>query len=118
MSIPPRAYRPGESLEDFCRVCKTDRMHTVVVVDSDGRPMRVDCGYCHSEHNYRGGPRIAGSTGPATAARTSVSSGGRGPAGSSTRSASAAARSRVDSDPFPLVSERERTMPPMAVNQE
>jgi len=58
MSIPPRAYRPGESLEDFCRVCKTDRMHTVVVVDSDGRPIRVDCGFCHSEHNYRGGPRI------------------------------------------------------------
>ena len=56
-SMPPsaRRYRAGESIEDFCRACKTDRMHTVVAADADGRPIRVDCGYCHSEHNYRGG---------------------------------------------------------------
>ena len=55
----PRAYRAGESLEDYCRACKTDRMHTVIAADADGRPIRVSCGYCHSEHNYRGGGRIA-----------------------------------------------------------
>ena len=52
----PRTYRAGESLEDVCRACKTDRLHTVVVVDADGAPIRVVCGFCHSEHNYRGGP--------------------------------------------------------------
>jgi hypothetical protein len=58
MSMPGRRYRAGESIEDYCRACKTDRMHTVVAADPDGRPIRVDCGYCHSEHNYRGGGRI------------------------------------------------------------
>src|SRR6185369_3352797 len=53
-----RRYRAGESIEDFCRACKTDRMHTVVAADAEGRPIRVDCGYCHSEHNYSGGGRI------------------------------------------------------------
>ena len=54
--MPTRTYRAGQSLEDFCRVCKIDRMHTVVVVDEGGTPIRVACGYCKSEHNYRGGP--------------------------------------------------------------
>ena len=29
----PRSYRAGDSVEDFCRACKTDRMHTVVAAD-------------------------------------------------------------------------------------
>src|SRR2546422_3758640 len=53
-----RRYRAGETLEDYCRACKTDRMHTVVAADADGQPIRVSCGFCHSEHNYRGGPRV------------------------------------------------------------
>ena len=36
-------------------MCKIDRLHTVVVVDGAGTPIRVVCGYCRSEHNYRGG---------------------------------------------------------------
>ena len=56
-----RTYRAGESLEDLCRACKADRLHTVIVVDADGAPIRVVCGYCHSEHNYRGGPASASS---------------------------------------------------------
>ena len=58
MAAISRPYKAGESLEDFCRACKTDRMHTVVAADADGRPLRVACGYCRSEHNYRGGPRV------------------------------------------------------------
>jgi len=57
MSVP-RVYRAGGSVEDFCRACKMDRMHTVVVVDGGGQPIRVTCEYCRSEHNYRGGPRV------------------------------------------------------------
>jgi hypothetical protein len=58
MTGPGRRYSAGESLEDYCRACKTDRMHTIVVTDTDAQPLRVACGYCHSEHNYRGGPRL------------------------------------------------------------
>ncbi len=54
-----RRYRAGETIEDVCRACKVDRLHTVVVVDGEGRPLRVTCDYCHSEHNYRGGPALA-----------------------------------------------------------
>ena len=89
-------YRPGASIEDYCRACKTDRIHTIVVVDAEGKPLRVACGYCHSEHNFRGGPRI-GNTGPAA-----VSPGTSRP------------RSRATSgEPFPIISDRERTAPPM-----
>jgi hypothetical protein len=58
MPSAERRYRAGESIEDYCRACKTDRMHTIIVTDSDAQPLRVSCGYCHSEHNYRGGPRL------------------------------------------------------------
>jgi hypothetical protein len=104
-----RRYRAGESIEDICRACKMDRMHTVVVVDGDGRPIRVSCGYCDSEHNYRGGPaRLAAqaftpaSAGAVRAPRSASSGGSRTPP----------ARSR---DPFPLVSDRERISPPVSV---
>jgi hypothetical protein len=102
MVPPSRVYRAGESLEDFCRVCKTDRLHTVVAADADGRPIRVSCGYCHSEHNYRGGARIGVEAGS-----------GRTPGPAPT---SPPPRSRSASDPFPIVSDRERTSPPMPLD--
>ena len=71
-----RAYRAGESIEDFCRVCKTDRLHTVIVVGEGGAPLRVVCGYCSSQHNYRGGPRVESET--ASVSRPSASSGSPG----------------------------------------
>ena len=52
-----RTARAGSAIEDFCRACKTDRMHTVIAADPAGRPLRVACGFCRSEHNYRGGPQ-------------------------------------------------------------
>lgn len=54
-----RHYRAGQSVEDYCRQCKEDRIHTIIVVDGQGQPLRVTCDYCRSEHNYRGGPRMA-----------------------------------------------------------
>src|SRR5665213_1614246 len=83
----PRTYRAGESLEDLCRACKSDRMHTVVAVDTEGAPLRVVGGYCHSEHNYRGGPRRDVSPAAPSAARRATSTGA----------------------PFPIVSDHERT---------
>jgi hypothetical protein len=47
--------KAGDSLEDYCRVCKMDRGHTVIVADSLGAALRVICDYCGSQHNYRGG---------------------------------------------------------------
>ena len=84
----PRTYRAGESLEDVCRACKADRLHTVIAVDASGAPLRVVCGFCHSEHNYRGGPRLDAQP-EVRDARRAASSPGR--------------------PPFPIVSDRERT---------
>jgi hypothetical protein len=92
-----RRYRAGESIEDYCRACKTDRMHTVVVTDGDGQPLRVSCGYCHSEHNYRGGPRV--DSGP--------SAGSRAPERARPSGTPAPRPAR---EPFPIVSEREVSM--------
>jgi hypothetical protein len=97
-----RTYRAGESIEDYCRACKTDRQHTVIAVDADGRPIRVSCGYCRSDHNFRGGPRIA--TEPDRPR----------PAVSANRAHS---DSRADKTPFPIVSERERTISAMPANE-
>lgn len=54
-----RVYRAGQSIEDDCRACHVDRIHTIVVVDSNGQPLRVTCDFCRSEHNFRGGGRTA-----------------------------------------------------------
>jgi hypothetical protein len=97
--MPVKRYRAGDSVEDFCRACKTDRMHTVIAADAGGQPIRVVCGYCHSEHNYRGGPRIAVEADAATAVRTPAAD---------------VRTPRAVREPFPLVSERERIAPQMA----
>ena len=97
-----RAYRAGESIEDYCRACRIDRTHTVVAADAGGRPIRVACGYCRSEHNYRGGPRIdpSGTSGPSSAGSLAREA---GPKPHHAREA------------FDLVSDRERTHPPVSV---
>jgi hypothetical protein len=55
MTGEPRRRRAGEIVDDLCRACHASRDHTVIAVDSDGRPLRVSCGFCGSQHNYRGG---------------------------------------------------------------
>jgi hypothetical protein len=112
-----RRYRAGESLEDFCRACKTDRLHTVIAADGDGRPMRVVCGYCGSDHHYRGGPRVA-----ADSPRTGVNpppqaAGPPRPPAAAGGLAPVPRRERRASD-GPLVSDRERTAPPMGTDSE
>jgi hypothetical protein len=90
--------KAGDSIEDFCRACKLDRMHTVIAAGPDGVPIRVACGYCSSEHNYRGGPRMEVS---------------RGPAGVRESRPAPPGQPRPDRLPFPIVAERERIAPPM-----
>src|SRR6188508_1075452 len=92
-----RTYRAGSAIEDFCRACKADRMHTVIAADTAGAPLRVTCGFCRSEHAYRGGPRQTLSGEPSAIPPVS-----RQPASSPARDARTA---------FPLVSERERRSP-------
>jgi hypothetical protein len=88
-----QAYRAGASIEDYCRACKVDRIHTVVAADPGGRPIRVACDWCRSEHNFRGGARL-----PASAASPSAPAQRPRPTGA---------------EPFPIVSDRERTAPVM-----
>ena len=96
-----RVYRAGQTVEDLCRACHADRIHTIVVVDDGGQPLRVTCDYCGSAHNFRGGGRTAVPGAPAaastahTAARPSAAS-----------SAAPAA--------LPLVSTRELSEPEMS----
>jgi hypothetical protein len=92
-----QTYRAGGSIEDYCRACKIDRMHTVIVVDGEGRPVRVACDTCRSEHNYRGGARMetSGAPPPATSAQP---------------------RRRAGAEPFPIVSDRERIAPDMTAS--
>ena len=92
-----RTYRAGDTVEDVCRACKTDRLHTVVAADPSGHPLRVVCDYCRSEHNYRGGPKLASAGGPAP--RTAPSS-------------------PPPAAPLPLVGERERTAPPVMASND
>jgi hypothetical protein len=94
-AMPPhQPYRPGGSVEDYCRVCKTDRTHTIIVVDESAQPLRVACGYCRSEHNFRGGPKLGAIAGP--------------PPADTSRP-----RGRAAAEPFAVVSERERMAPAM-----
>src|SRR5215213_390286 len=109
-----RKYRAGDSVEDICRACKLDRMHTVIVADAEGRPIRVSCGYCDSEHNYRGGPASAASRPTFARPASPASYGGQAPARPSEPGLGGQARSR---EPFPLVSDRERTAPRMSAQQ-
>jgi hypothetical protein len=101
-----RVFRAGDEVEDLCRACKTDRSHTVIVVDEAGWPLRVQCGFCQSQHNYRGGPRIvANSQRPTPNDQPLPTSNSQAPTRPNAQSQGA----------FPLVSDRERTAPPMSL---
>ncbi|HVR71487.1 MAG TPA: hypothetical protein VMT87_11655 [Vicinamibacteria bacterium] len=93
-----RSYRAGERTPDLCRACKLTREHTVMAVDGEGRVLRVVCGFCGSEHNYRGGD-AADDARPARPARP-------------------AAEVRPTPATLPLVSERERTAPRMSTTDQ
>jgi hypothetical protein len=106
----PPPFRAGQTVEDLCRACKVDRMHTIIVAAPDGtRPLRVQCDYCDSQHAYRGG----GSDTPreAYAASREVAS-ARGTTRPAARAEPASARER---DPFPIVAARECADPALIV---
>jgi len=91
-----RTYKAGDTVEQLCRACKIDRLHTVIVVDGAGAPVRVQCDFCGSQHNSRG---MAD-----TAARPDGAGAGRG------------LRPRPEErPPLPPVSERERVAAPVSV---
>ncbi len=96
-----RTFRAGSSVEDSCRACKTDRIHTVIAADAEGNPIRVQCGFCRSEHNYRGGPRLENEPAPAARERERLTG---------TTGSSYVVKETV-------VSERERTAPPVMVGE-
>ena len=81
------SHRAGSSLDDLCRACRMVRRHTVITAATDGKPARVICDYCGSQHNYRGGDRVK-------------------------RGADPRSRHRA-AEPFETVTERERSEAPM-----
>ena len=87
-----KRYSAGHKIDDLCRACKLVRVHTVFATGSEGEPLRVVCDYCGSQHNFRGGDRPV---------RSESSSAGRSPS---------------PAGPFDLVSERERSEPPMSLD--
>jgi len=97
-----QTYRAGGSIEDYCRACKIDRIHTVIAVDGEGRPVRVACDNCRSEHNYRGGARMATS----------------GPPPAATTHSPTSRRRRAAGEPFPIVTDRERIAPAMTATSD
>jgi hypothetical protein len=112
-----RTARAGSAIEDYCRACKTDRIHTVIAADQAGQPLRVQCGFCRSEHNYRGGPRIGTSEAP----RRPASAPGPAPAASSAPASAPASTPsparRPSTETFPIVSDRERSAEPVTLSQ-
>jgi hypothetical protein len=103
-----RTFRAGEEIEDLCRACKVDRTHTVIVVDGSGWPLRVQCDYCQSQHNFRGGPRTA-VTSPQP----------REPGRPPQQSRPTPSLSPTSAAPaFALASDRERTAPPMSLQSQ
>ena len=60
--------RAGQEVDDLCRQCKTVRHHTVVATDADGEIVRVVCGFCRSEHNFRSGGGVRSAPSPGTVA--------------------------------------------------
>jgi hypothetical protein len=93
MKTTGEPHRAGQAIEDLCRVCKAPRDHTVIAVDDQGRVLRVACGFCGSQHNYRGGGEDHPAPARGTPTREDPSRAGR---------------------PFELVSDRERTHVPMS----
>jgi hypothetical protein len=107
-----RPYRAGQSIEDYCRACHVDRIHTVIVVDGQQQPLRVKCDYCGSEHNFRGGGRIAVPGARPASVPASPSPGRASGVGSTVdtsppASASTGAPAASSAPPLSLVTERE-----------
>lgn len=88
MSYTGKPVSAGSRVDDLCRACKLEREHVVMVASGEGVPLRVVCDYCGSQHNFRGGGAARG-----TRFRAPAPEGGRAS--------------------VPLVSERERSAPPM-----
>jgi hypothetical protein len=96
-----RSFRAGESIEDVCRACKIDRVHTVIAVDPDAHPIRVQCDYCGSQHNFRGGPKNR-------SAQSSPAEVSPAPRRDAPRATTA--------PPLPPVADCERAAPPIPMN--
>lgn len=101
-------WRAGDSIEDVCRACKADRMHTVIAVDPLGGRLRVQCGYCGSQHNFRG---IGKTDQRAGAGRHQESVHASGSVAGSTRPGQSAPPSPPAQarEPLAAVTDRERT---------
>ncbi|GAC1370993.1 MAG: hypothetical protein NVSMB47_19900 [Polyangiales bacterium] len=116
MSDDSRRWRAGERVEDLCRACKEPREHTVIAADGDGRILRVVCGYCGSQHGFRGDAAIARAMGAGPTSRAGSSAGSSAGSTSTSRGEASIANARaIARGALPLFAERERIAPPIPV---
>ncbi|MBN2195590.1 MAG: hypothetical protein JW751_22410 [Polyangiaceae bacterium] len=81
----------GSEIDAWCTKCRMDLGHRIVAM-LDGRPKRVECQTCGSQHNYR--PAKTGKGTPASRTRPPAASGGTG--GGSAHRAKVEASRRAD----------------------
>ena len=48
-----KRVRPGDEVLTYCGRCRQERTHQIVALNSAGRPDRVVCRFCQSNHLYR-----------------------------------------------------------------
>jgi len=84
-----KALTAGSEIDSWCTRCKMDLMHRIIAMHQ-GRPVRVICQTCFSQHNYRA-PRAAPKTRPVV---------GRAPAAAGNRPSTSRppARARSEAD--------------------
>ena len=93
---PVRTYRAGSSIEDYCRACKLDSIHTVVAVDGEGgRARGVRQLPQRAQLPRRGEEPVSGAPAAVASAPPRLQQ-----------------PPRQRGEPFPIVSDRERTRLP------
>jgi hypothetical protein len=67
----PIALRTGGEIDSFCTKCRMLLAHTILAIEG-GKPARVQCNTCHSQHAFRRAPGEQAAKSSAAKPRTSV----------------------------------------------
>lgn len=67
-----KRVRPGDEIETYCGKCRQERTHQIVALNSQGQADRVICGFCQSNHLYRGRKTASRKTSASTASSPAI----------------------------------------------
>ena|SRR5215831_15713509 len=76
METELNSVKPGSNIDSWCGKCKLVLAHTIEAV-VDGKPARVHCNTCGSQHTYKPNPPGATSRAGTKREKTSVAGGER-----------------------------------------